>query len=159
MIQVWFKKLNPNAVLPQYQSLGASGMDLCGVEKVVLKKGEIVLVSTGLQVEIPEGYELQLRARSGLAAKQGVFLVNGVGTIDSDYRGEIKVILSTCKEGEVVLQAGDRICQAVLTKVEKASCVWEEELSSTARASGGFGSTGLGSALKPPVPLAHEERL
>src|SRR5690554_2730102 len=95
-IKLLFKKLCEDAVLPRYQTEGASGFDLCSVEQVVLKSGEVSLVPTGLSVEIPQGYELQIRARSGLAARKGVFLVNGIGTIDADYRGELKVIMSTC---------------------------------------------------------------
>jgi dUTP pyrophosphatase len=145
-ISLKFKKLHPDAILPQYQTPGAAGMDLCSVEDAELKMGEVRLVATGLAVEIPEGFELQIRARSGLAAKAGVFLVNGVGTIDCDYRGEMKVILSTCQSAPVPIKKGDRIAQAVLCRVVKADCLEVESLSSTERASGGFGSTGVQSS-------------
>jgi len=144
-VHLMFKKLVSNAVMPVYQTQGASGFDLCSVEDVTLVQGKVSLVSTGLAVEIPQGYELQIRARSGLAAKQGVFLVNGIGTIDSDYRGELKIILSTCQRAPVELRAGDRIAQGVLMKVESAVIEEIQNLSETARASGGFGSTGLAS--------------
>lgn len=138
-----FKKLNSEATLPKYQTSAASGFDLCSTEDIQLESGKVSLVSTGLSVEIPEGYELQIRARSGLAAKKGVFLVNGIGTIDADYRGELKVILSTCAEQAVDIKKGDRIAQGVLMKVEQAAIVEVSELSETQRGSGGFGSTGV----------------
>ena len=118
-------------------------MDLYAVEAATLRQGQVSLVATGLSVEIPEGYELQIRARSGLAAKAGVFLVNGIGTIDSDYRGEIKVIMSTCQAEPVKIEAGDRIAQAVLCPFTRAECVEVAELSTSERGEGGFGSTGL----------------
>jgi len=139
--QLKFSKLDSHALLPEYQSEGASGFDFHALEKVILKNGEVSLVRTGLAVEIPAGFELQVRARSGLAAKHGVFLVNGVGTIDADYRGEIKIILSTCKNADVILQAGDRIAQGVLAPVFQAVIVEANQLSSTSRGVGGFGST------------------
>lgn len=138
-----FRKLNAQAILPNYQSAGASGFDFHSVEDVTLRKGEIVLVSTGLAVEIPQGFELQVRARSGLAAKHGIFLVNGVGTIDADYRGEIKIIMSTCKDEPVRLKAGDRIAQGVLGAVIQAEISETTNLSETQRGTGGFGSTGI----------------
>lgn len=137
-----FKKLLETAVLPAYQTKAASGFDFCSTERVILKSGEVNLVPTGLSVEIPEGYELQVRARSGLAAKKGVFLVNGIGTIDADYRGEIKIIMSTCSSEPVILEAGERVAQGVLMAVEQAEISEATELSETERGSGGFGSTG-----------------
>jgi dUTP pyrophosphatase len=139
---LYFKRLSPKAVLPTYQSSGASGFDFCSTEKVILKAGQVCLVSTGLSVQIPDGYELQIRARSGLAAKKGVFLVNGIGTIDSDYRGEIKIIMSTCLEAPVELMEGERVAQGVLVAVEKAEIQSRDDLTQTARGAGGFGSTG-----------------
>lgn len=140
--KIMFKKLVPNAEIPAYQTEGAAGFDLKCTEDVQLKNGEVSLVSTGLSVEIPQGYELQIRARSGLAAKKGVFLVNGIGTIDSDYRGEIKIILSTCSRVPVNLASGERVAQGVLAKVDRAEILEVQELSDTARGAGGFGSTG-----------------
>jgi len=143
MSEIRFKKLNEHAIIPAYQSSGAAGFDFHSIEDVVLKKGEVVLVSTGLLVEVPEGYELQVRARSGLAAKKGVFLVNGVGTIDSDYRGEIKIIMSTCLDSPVELKAGERVAQGVVARVEQVQIREADKLSETARGARGFGSTGL----------------
>ncbi len=142
-VVIQFKKLDPQAIQPAYLSAGAAGFDLSSLESVTLKMGEVTLVRTGIALEIPNGYEVQIRARSGLAAKHGVFLVNGVGTIDSDYRGEIKIILSTCSSTPIVLKAGDRIAQGVVQKVERALLLEADSLSNTIRGDGGFGSTGL----------------
>jgi len=142
MTTIGFKKLSESARIPEYQTSGASGFDFYSVEDATLIQGQVSLVATGLSVEIPEGYELQIRARSGLAAKKGVFLVNGIGTVDSDYRGEIKVILSTCSRAPVELKAGERVAQGVVMKIERAQVQEVQELSDTARATGGFGSTG-----------------
>lgn len=147
-MQVHFKLLESKAQLPTYQTPGSSGFDFHSIEKVVLRPGEITLVRTGLAVEIPEGYEIQVRARSGLAAKAGVFLVNGLGTIDSDYRGEIKIIMSTCGPKPVTLEAGERIAQGVFAQVERAEISWSENLSDTLRGEGGFGSTGRSVAVE-----------
>jgi len=143
MKKILFNKLHLHAQIPAYQTAGASGFDFHSVEDVTLKRGEVALVSTGLAVEVPEAFELQIRARSGLAAKKGVFLVNGIGTIDSDYRGEIKIILSTCSDEPVVLKAGDRIAQGVVMHIEKVGIEEAEFLTETDRGEGGFGSTGL----------------
>lgn len=143
MLTLRFQKQDSRAQIPDYQSAGASGFDFHSIEDVTLRAGAVSLVRTGLAVEIPSGFELQIRARSGLAAKHGVFLVNGVGTIDSDYRGEIKIILSTCSNDPVVIKAGDRIAQGVLVKVEQARLVEVQSLSNTERGAGGFGSTGI----------------
>lgn len=140
--QIVFKKLNPDAKIPAYQSEEAAGFDLHSTETVTLESGKVNLVPTGLAMQLKPGFELQLRCRSGLAAKKGVFLVNGVGTIDSDYRGEIKVILSTCLNEKVVLEKGERIAQAVVAKVERAHISEAEALTETERGAGGFGSTG-----------------
>lgn len=138
-----FKKLIPTAVIPNYQTPGASGFDFHCIENVIIQTGKIALVRTGLAVEVPKGFELQIRARSGLAAKHGIFLVNGIGTIDSDYRGEIKIILSTCANDFVEIKAGDRIAQGVIVPVVQAEILQVSELSLTERGAGGFGSTGL----------------
>jgi len=145
--KIRFKKLVSEAKIPSYQSAGAAGFDFHCVEDVTLKKGEVVLAPTGLSVEVPTGFELQVRARSGLSAKKGVFLVNGLGTIDSDYRGEIKVILSTCCDEIVELKKGDRIAQGVIAKAAQFEIEEVIELSDTARGAGGFGSTGVSEAV------------
>ncbi len=130
--------------LPAYATLGSSGMDIRAFisETLVLQPSERVLVPTGLFVEIPLGYEIQIRPRSGLAIKQGITCLNTPGTIDADYRGEIKVILiNLSKEPQTILPA-DRIAQMVVQKVEQVQWISVSELNESERGSGGFGSTG-----------------
>jgi len=131
--------------LPEYETKGSAGVDLQAyVENpVVLKPMERALVPTGIFIEIPEGYEAQVRARSGLAIKHGISLVNGIGTIDSDYRGEIKVILINLGDKEFTINSGDRIAQMVFIKHEQADFELTEELNDTKRGAGGFGHTGV----------------
>ncbi|MEL7646854.1 MAG: dUTP diphosphatase [Sedimentibacter sp.] len=131
--------------LPAYETKGSAGVDLQAYvkEPVVLKPMERALVPTGLFIEIPEGYEAQVRARSGLAIKHGISLVNGIGTIDSDYRGEIKVILINLGDKDFVINSGDRIAQMVFIKHEQADFEIVEELNETERGTGGFGHTGV----------------
>lgn len=131
--------------LPEYETKGSAGVDLqANVESpVVMKPMERYLVPTGLFIEIPEGYEAQVRARSGLAIKHGISLVNGIGTIDSDYRGEIKVILINLGEKDFTINSGDRIAQMVFIKHEQADFELVEELNETERGAGGFGHTGV----------------
>lgn len=130
--------------LPEYATLGSSGMDIrASMEASLnLKPMERVLVPTGLFVEIPEGYEIQVRPRSGLAIKQGITCLNTPGTIDADYRGEIKVILINLSGEEQTIQPGDRIAQLVLQKVEKINWKPVDGISETDRGAGGFGHTG-----------------
>lgn len=131
--------------LPAYQSTLASGFDVrAQIEApIVLKPGERVLVPTALSFEIPAGYEIQARPRSGLAIKQGISLVNTPGTIDADYRGEVKIIMINLGQETVTLAPQDRIAQLVLAPVVQAELQLVEELSETARGAGGFGSTGV----------------
>ena len=131
--------------LPSYETKGSAGVDLQAyVESpIVLKPLERTLVPTGISVELPEGYEAQVRARSGLAIKHGISLVNGIGTIDSDYRGEIKVILINLGDKEFTINSGDRIAQMVFIRHEQAEFELVEELNETERGSGGFGHTGV----------------
>ena len=130
---------------PGYKTVGASGMDICAnVENpLTLKPMDIVVVPTGIKMEIPEGYEVQVRARSGLAAKHGISLVNGVGTIDSDYRGEIGVIMINLGKEDFVINNGDRIAQLVAMKYERVKLEIVDELSETERNEGGFGHSGI----------------
>lgn len=130
--------------LPQYGSEGASGMDLKAniSENLSLSPMQRVLVPTGLFVELPEGFEAQVRPRSGLAIKQGITCLNTPGTIDSDYRGEIKIILINLSGEVQLIQPGDRIAQLVVQKFEKVSWIDATELNATHRNDGGFGSTG-----------------
>jgi dUTP pyrophosphatase len=132
----------PPLDLPRYETDGAAGMDLRADEPFALAPGERRLVPTGLALEIPPGHEGQVRARSGLAARHGVALVNAPGTIDSDYRGEVKVILVNLGEAPVSFARGDRIAQLVVAPVTRVEVVVAEELAETDRGSGGFGSTG-----------------
>ena len=133
-----------NNALPEYATLGSSGMDIRAFleEPMVLEPSARALVPTGLFVEIPLGYEIQIRPRSGLAIKQGITCLNTPGTIDADYRGEIKVILINLSSEQQILQPGDRIAQMVLQKVEQIQWVPTTELASSDRGAGGFGSTG-----------------
>lgn len=131
--------------LPKYETEGSSGMDLKANldENLILKPLDRVLVPTGLYFEFEKGYEAQVRARSGLALKKGLGLPNGIGTIDSDYRGELKVILINMSREDVVIEDGDRIAQVVFMKIETPELVEVEEISDTERSDGGFGHTGL----------------
>ena len=131
--------------LPFYETEGSAGMDLKAYieEPVTLKPGQRKLIPTGLSIELPVGYEAQIRARSGLAIKKGIGLVNGIGTIDSDYRGEIKVILINWGEEDFVIENGDRIAQMVIAKYERVEWEVTDDLSETERGSGGFGHTGV----------------
>lgn len=142
---VKFKKLNSNAKIPSYQTTGSAGMDIsaCLVEPVTLKPMQRAVVPTGLATEVPIGYEIQVRARSGLAAKRGISLVNGIGTIDSDYRGEIGAILVNLSDKDFVIKSGDRIAQLIVTHYTQPIIEEVAELSSTARQGDGFGSTGV----------------
>lgn len=130
--------------LPEYATSGSSGMDLRASlsTPIVLKPMERQLVPTGLFVELPENFEAQIRPRSGLAIKQGITCLNTPGTIDADYRGEIKIILINLSDQEQVINPGDRIAQMVIQEVQKASWIKTEVLNETERADGGFGHTG-----------------
>ncbi len=130
--------------LPEYATAGASGMDLrANIEDpVAVRPLERVLIPTGLFIELPQGYEAQIRPRSGLAIKQGITCLNTPGTIDADYRGEIKVILINLSPDEQVINPADRIAQMTVQQVEQVKWVAVQELSETERAAGGFGHTG-----------------
>ena len=130
--------------LPDYKTLLSAGMDLCAnlEETVILKPLERKLIPTGLFIELPEGYEAQIRPRSGLALKEGITVLNAPGTIDADYRGEIGVILVNISHEMVPIHDGDRICQMVIQKVEQAELIEVESLNTTERGAGGFGHTG-----------------
>ena len=132
------------AVVPEYKTAGAAGADICALlsEPVIIKKGERAMIPTGLFFAIPHGYEIQVRPRSGLAAKNGVTVLNTPGTIDSDYRGEVKVILINLGSEDFEVKNGDRIAQIVVSPVTIGSFERVSELDETARGSGGFGSTG-----------------
>lgn len=129
-------------LLPKYQTQGSSGCDLRSSIDASIPPGKRAMVPTGLKLEIPVGFEAQVRPRSGLAAKHGITVLNTPGTVDSDYRGEVKVILLNTSDEEFIIKKGDRIAQLVFSQVYRAIFKKEEELSSTERAAGGFGSTG-----------------
>ena len=137
---------NPDLPLPAYETRGAAGMDLRAAvaedEPVILRPGARAAVPTGLAFALPDGFEGQVRPRSGLAARHGVTQVNTPGTIDSDYRGEVKVILINLGEEDFTIRRGDRIAQLVIAPVTQARWAEVESLDETARGEGGFGSTG-----------------
>jgi dUTP pyrophosphatase len=130
-------------MIAAHQTAGAACFDLHARvdQDFIMKKGTSGIIPTGLAVEIPPGYEMQIRARSGLAAKHGFTLVNGIGTIDSDYRGELKVIATLVQDDELVVKDGDRIAQALIAPVLIVEHLETDELSDTARGEGGLGST------------------
>ena len=136
-------KLTSKSQMPSKATNGSSGYDLSASEEVLIEPHTSALVGTGLFIEVPIGYELQIRSRSGLALKQGVVVFNSPGTIDSDYRGEIKVILFNHSSEPFKVEQGMRIAQMVLCAVPKSELLQIGELTSTERGSGGFGSTGL----------------
>ena len=131
--------------MPAYQTGGAAGMDLKAYlnEDVTIFPGKTAIICTGIYMELPTGCEAQIRARSGLAAKHGVGLVNGVGTIDSDYRGEVRIILINWGDEPVIIKDGDRIAQMVICRYERAELTETDSLSETGRNEGGFGHTGV----------------
>ena len=144
MVKVLVKKLEPSVKLPSYKTNGASGMDLMAYidKSIELKPGESCLVPTGLSVAFPQEYEIQIRPRSGLAAKNNISVLNTPGTIDSDYRGEIKVILFNHGNKNFKINNNDRIAQMILAPVIKMDLEETDELPESIRGEGGFGSTG-----------------
>ena len=144
MVKVLIKKLNPSVQLPSYKTDGASGMDLMAFIKkpINLEPGKSCLVPTGLSVAFPQEYEIQIRPRSGLAAKNNISVLNTPGTIDSDYRGEIKIILFNHSNDNFIINKNDRVAQMVLTPIIKMELEETNELPKTIRGEGGFGSTG-----------------
>jgi dUTP pyrophosphatase len=143
-MNIQIKKLKSTAILPEYQTAHAAASDLCACidEQIVLKHGEFKVIPTGIAIALPDGYEAQIRGRSGNAAKYGISVVHGVGTIDADYRGELGVILINHGQDDFVINHGDRIAQMIIAKCERAEWEQVEELDETERAHGGFGSTG-----------------
>ena len=145
MTIVKIKKLFQDVELPEYKTEFSAGMDLKAYtkENIVLKAGEIKLIKTGLTIALPNGFEAQIRSRSGLSLKNGIIVLNAPGTIDSDYRGEIGIILMNVGQNDFVIENNMRIAQMVITRYENYKLDLVEELDDTARADGGFGSTGL----------------
>jgi len=144
MIRVDIRRLpnNEDLPLPAYETVGAAGMDLRAAEAVTLKPGARHLVPTGLSIALPQGFEAQVRPRSGLAVKHGVTVLNSPGTIDCDYRGEVKVPLINHGQDDFVIARGDRIAQMVIAPVTRISWSEVDTLDETARGAGGFGSSG-----------------
>ena len=144
MVKVLIKKLNSSVVLPKYKSSGASGMDLMAfIEKPIkLPSYSSCLIPTGIAIAFPEEYVIQIRPRSGLAAKKNITVLNTPGTIDSDYRGEIKIILFNLGKEEFIIKNQDRVAQMILTPVIKMELEETNDLPTTLRGEGGFGSTG-----------------
>ncbi|MFL2879683.1 MAG: dUTP diphosphatase [Candidatus Pelagibacterales bacterium] len=144
MIKVLIKKLNQKAIIPSYKTSGSSGLDLTALieSEIIIPSKKSALISTGLSIAIPEDTEVQIRPRSGLAAKSNITVLNTPGTIDSDYRGELKIILFNHGDKEFVVNNGDRIAQMVLMPILKIEFEEVDNLPKTIRGSGGFGSTG-----------------
>lgn len=150
-ITVKFLRLHASAIVPHYATAQAAGMDIaaCLSDPVTLEPQVPALIPTGFAIELPEGYEAQLRPRSGLALHHAISLANAPATIDADYRGEVKVILINHGKEPFQVHHGDRIAQMVITKVERASLIEVNTLSETARSTGGFGHTGIST---PNIP-------
>ena len=144
MVKVLVKRLNSKVKLPEYKTSGSSGVDLMAFidSPITIAPNTLELVPTGLSIAIPEDLEIQIRPRSGLAAKSSIGVLNTPGTIDSDYRGEIKIILFNHSKNEFVINNKDRIAQMILTPVQKMELEEVENLPQTLRGKGGFGSTG-----------------
>lgn len=138
------ERLEHNNVLPEYKTAGAAGMDLCAAisEPVTLKPLERALIPTGLKIELEHGYEAQIRPRSGMSIKHGITLINCVGTIDEDYRGEVCIPVVNISNETYTIEPDERIAQMVIAKVEQAQLDVVTKLTATARGAGGFGSTG-----------------
>ncbi|GAA7386802.1 dUTP diphosphatase [Helicobacter pylori] len=145
-MKIKIQKIHPNALIPKYQTDGSSGFDLHAVEEVMIKPHSVGLVKIGICLSLEVGYELQVRTRSGLALNHQVMVLNSPGTVDNDYRGEIKVILANLSDKDFKVQVGDRIAQGVVQKTYKAEFIECEQLDETLRGSGGFGSTGVSEA-------------
>ena len=144
MVKILIKKTNKEVITPKYKTAASSGVDLSAFleKKVVIKPNSSELIPTGLQVAIPEELEIQIRPRSGLAAKESIGVLNSPGTIDSDYRGELKIILFNHGKEDFIINNGDRIAQMVLVPIVKMEFEEVDSLPNTVRGQGGFGSTG-----------------
>lgn len=148
MIKVNIRRTLPgfeDLPLPKYATSGSAGMDIRAAvsEDLVIKSGTTELIPTGIAIALPAGYECQVRSRSGLAIKNGIFALNAPGTIDSDYRGEIKIILSNFSKVDFTVSRGDRVAQLVVAKYETVDWQQTDDLDETSRGAGGFGSTGV----------------
>jgi len=142
MVKIKIKKIKDNAIIPEYAHDGDAGVDLYSTEDYLLKPGERVLVSTGIKIAIPKGYEAQVRPKSGLAIKNGLSIVNTPGTIDSPYRGEVQIIAINLGKENIKIEKQTKVAQMVINKIEEAEFEEVDELDNTTRGEGGFGSTG-----------------
>ena len=145
-MKVNIKKLDPKATIPEYKTSGSAGIDLCVLidnDKEILKKGETKLFKTGLAIALENGYEAQIRSRSGLSLKNGIVVLNAPATIDSDYRGEIGLIIANLGKEDFTVENGMRLAQMVIAKYEKCEFIEVEKLDNTERNDGGFGHTGV----------------
>ena len=144
MVRILVKKFDKNIKLPIYKTSGSSGMDIVAYikNKITINPGKTVMIPTGIAVAIPKNYEIQIRPRSGLAAKKGISVLNTPGTVDADYRGEIKIILINLSKKLFVVKSGDRIAQMILCPIAKGTFQEVKKLPRTMRGKGGFGSTG-----------------
>ena len=144
MVKILIKKFDKNIKLPTYKTSGSSGMDLIAYikNKITIKPGKTTMIPTGIAVAVPKNYEIQIRPRSGLAAKKSISVLNTPGTIDSDYRGEIKIILINLGKKSFIVKSGDRVAQMIICPVVKGKHQEVKSLPKTVRGKGGFGSTG-----------------
>ena len=144
MVKILVKRFDKNIKLPTYKTPGSSGMDLVAYikNKITIKPGKTAMISTGIAIAIPKNYEIQIRPRSGLAANKNISVLNTPGTIDSDYRGEIKIILINLSKKSFVVKSGDRVAQMILCPVVRGKLKEVKNLPKTVRGKGGFGSTG-----------------
>ena len=144
MVKILVKKFDKNIKLPTYKTSGSSGMDLVAYikNKITIDPGKTVMIPTGIAVAIPKNYEIQIRPRSGLAAKKGISILNTPGTVDSDYRGEIKIILINLSKKSFMVKSGDRVAQMIVCPVVKGKLQEVKNLPKTVRGKEGFGSTG-----------------
>ena len=144
MIKILVKKFDKKIKLPSYKTSGSSGMDLIAYtkNKIIIPPGKTAMIPTGIAVAIPKNYEIQIRPRSGLAAKKSISIINTPGTVDSDYRGEIKIILINLSKKRFIIKSGDRVAQMILCPIVKGKLKVVKNLPKTVRGKGGFGSTG-----------------
>src|SRR4030095_10740908 len=144
-IKIKFVDSNLKSIVPSYATQHSSGLDISSAskEEILLRAMETVLIPTNLIIEIPQGYEGQIRPRSGLALKHNIGIINSPGTIDADYRGELKILLTNFGKEQFSVKFGDRIAQLIICKVEKAELEIDDDISETQRSSGGFGHTGI----------------
>lgn len=143
ILDVAIKIISEQAVIPKRATEHSSGYDLYSADDVIIQPGKTKLIKTGIKIKVPNGYEMQIRTRSGIAIQYGVMVLNSPGTIDADYTGEIGIILANFGESPFIVNIGDRIAQGVVSKVEKINFILVDELPISDRGSGGFGSTGI----------------